>query len=405
MAAIIGVGLWTRFFNFEPRITFGPEQAMSLIISRQLSDKPSLLGQPYFRVTSTGHQLFAGPVFNYLLLGFIKIFGTDIFTLTKVFAGINIATALLLYGMARKRVGESVALISVLLFVFDRYMINHSLFVWILNFLPAIGIATLFYSWDYFKKPTLVLAAVLGVLSGLGFQLEYFYIFSAALVFVYLFFRSSSKVTHSLAFTAGGLIGILPMALFEIRHGFYLTKALWQYLLDTLQNTGQSQITYYHFLHFVPVVIVVAAFIIVRLAQKGKWLAAVALAGLYIFLSLSSGYVSFSRPTGMPDGLNAADLVVLSDRVAAESPRNFNIASLLDFDTRFHTLRYLLAVRHNIYPLGITQYSDPDVLYVLASGADQVARQANYELRSFSARTISEISSVGDGYFLYKLTK
>lgn len=63
---IIILSIFVRLYNFEERMTFGSEQARSLVVSgRYIEEKPSLLGQEYFRLTSSGHKLFSGALFSY----------------------------------------------------------------------------------------------------------------------------------------------------------------------------------------------------------------------------------------------------------------------------------------------------------------------------------------------------
>lgn len=67
--SIFFVAFVIRFYNFSDRFTFGPEQARSLMVSSNyIQDKPSLLGQEYFRSNSYGHKLYTSAVFNYTLV-------------------------------------------------------------------------------------------------------------------------------------------------------------------------------------------------------------------------------------------------------------------------------------------------------------------------------------------------
>lgn len=141
-----------RFYNFPNRITFWSEQARSLIVSANyIKVKPSLLGQEYFREDSNYHIIYSGALFNYSLVPLLLISNYDPIKITVFFALLNIFTGLVIYLSAQKMISQKVALISTILFLFNDFMIYHSLFIWNYNFLPLIGILVVYFSWR-FKK-------------------------------------------------------------------------------------------------------------------------------------------------------------------------------------------------------------------------------------------------------------
>ena len=117
---IIIFALFVRFYNFADRVTFGSEQARSLIVSgRYIKEKPSLLGQEYFRVTSSGHKLFSGSLFSYSLVPLQLIFNYKPIPITAYFAFLSVFTGLLLFLLTKKVLNFSVAIFSLIIFLFN----------------------------------------------------------------------------------------------------------------------------------------------------------------------------------------------------------------------------------------------------------------------------------------------
>lgn len=99
VAAIVVIALatWLRFTNFYHRILFGPEQALSLIVSSEQIEHFTLLGLPNLqRVTSNGHILYSGSLFNYSLIPFLLVSKSAV-PPTMFFAVVIVGTGILLW--------------------------------------------------------------------------------------------------------------------------------------------------------------------------------------------------------------------------------------------------------------------------------------------------------------------
>ena len=394
-----------RFYHFPDRITFGPEQAMSLLISADYLDKPSLLGQPYFRVTTSGHQLFTAPFFNYALVPLLLLFRFNPLPVTAFFSLLNLFTAAILYRFASRHLPWLAAFLATLIFLFNSRMIFHSLFIWILNFLPLLGLLNFYFLYRFFISRFPKFAFGVGFVAGLAFGIEYFYLFTAAVIFTLLIYSSRTRLKTALVFAAGGSAASLPLTLFDLRHDFYHTRTLWQYFLDTLSNSRQSFITYYHFLNFWPIFVLLGGFILYRMFQKKHTLLSLILLAAYFYSNLFSSHVSFSGAVGMPPGLTLAKLEEASAAISADAPDRFNVASLLDFNTRAHPLRYFLRFYYHRQAEAFDNYSSLSALYVLADSDTDINLPTNYELRSFYPYRVTILDHLDDRYLVYKLTK
>lgn len=398
---ITGAGL--RFYRFADRIIFGPEQAMSLLISGDLATKPSLLGQPYFRTTSAGHQLFTAPFFNYSLFPLMRLANYRPLIITAFFALLNLTTAGLFY-IWLYPYSPRLAFLSGLLFTGNSFMLGHSLFIWSLNWLPLLGLLSLIFLYRFYRLHNFWDSFWLGGISGLIVGLEYFYLFTLVPLAILVLFLSRHRL-RDLAGHLGGLAAAAsPLIIFDLRHNFYHTHTLWQYFLDTLSRPGQSQITYYHFLNLWPLILIILATILSRMITKKHLLLTALLIFIYLDLNFNSSRVSFNSAVGMPPEFTLATWETAAGLIAADNPSDFNVAALLDFDTRAHPLRYLLRYYYRLSPHAVTRYTDISRLYVVAEKTTSLS-PVNYELRGFATPREVLIHPLNSRYSLFTLIK
>ena len=406
VVVIFLLALFVRFYNFGERITFGPEQAISLITSgRMITEKFSLLGvENVQRVTSTGHRIFSGVVFSYSLIPLQILFKFDPLPITAYFSLVNILTGLALYFLSRKMFKEKVALFATVLFLFSSQMIYHSLFIWILNYLPLVGLLTFYFLFKLRKDQKKLYPFVLGILSGLGLSFEYLYFFTGLIVLLIVLYYSKKKWLSFALFTIGGVLPNLPTIVFDIRHGYYHAFTLWQYLLDVVNGVNSSSLSYYHFLQFWPLMAIAGGILLIRLYQRQKFLA-IFFVSLFLYLNLKSSFISFNTPTGMPRELTLANIYSAARIIKEDSPKDFNVAVLVDFDTRGHILRYPLEFKYGIKPLGVIDYPISQSLYVLAEKGYNFEEPGVWELTSFSPYKTKKLESISSNYSIFKLTK
>lgn len=393
-----------RFYNFPSRVTFWSEQARSLIVSAEYLKKPSLLGQEYFRQASSGHTVFSGALFNYSLVPLLFIGNWNPVPITAYFALLNLLTGLIIYFAVKKLFGENLALFSTILFLFNDLMVYHSLFIWNYNYLPLIGILIFYFSLLNIKKSSSKYIFVLGLLSGIGISLQVLFLLPALLILIINLRKDKTKAKNFVVFILGALLGNLPMILFDLRHGFYQTKTLWQYFLDTLAGKSDAGFAYYYLLPFWPVFAVVAGFIFLKIYKFNKFIG-IAILTIYLFLNITSGKIDWHKPTGMPDGLRVSDVDYASKRISEDAKGDFNVSEVLDFDKRAYVFRYFVQYKYGKVPQGVADYPNSKLLYVL-SGKDYNFPKSNiWEVSIGGPFKVTLLTDVGTGYAIYKLTK
>lgn len=397
-----------RLYNFENRMGFGPEQALSLETSaRMIYEKFSLLGIEYVqRATADGHSLFTGPLFSYSLIPLLIFFRYDPVVISVYFALLNVFTGVLIYLLGKKIIGEKPAILSMSLFMFSSTMINHSMFIWIPNYMPLIGILTVYLLFLIKNKSSLKLLIVLGLVTGAGISLQYVYAPFAILVLLLLLKISTLRKSVTIAvFGLGIIFSNLPTVIFDLKHDFYNLRVLTRYLLETVNNPGQSEFALYHFLVFWPLAFLFLGLLIAKMCSKNKaWLLIVP---LYIFINLFSSNISFSRPVGKSDGLSWPEIRRSSEIISKHTDGNFNVATITDFNFRAfvyrYTLSYLFDEKENL--LGQEDYDIADKLYVVAPSQYNFYASGVYEVNALSPFEVENITTVSDHHSLFLISR
>ncbi|HKB88281.1 MAG TPA: hypothetical protein VKC53_01390 [Patescibacteria group bacterium] len=402
---ILILASFVRFYNYPNRVTFWSEQARSLIVSANyIKVKPSLLGQEYFRQDSNSHVIYSGALFNYSLVPLLLISDYNPIIITIFFTFLNLFTGIIIYLVIKKTLGEKLALASTFLFLFNDFMIYHSLFIWSYNYLPLIGILIFYFSYLNFQKEKFGYVFLLGLLSGVGIGLQVLFAPIAIFVLLINIWKSKNKLKSIIFFASGIIVGNLPLVIFDLRHNFYQTRTIFQYFIDTLQHRSDANFNYYYLLSFWPIAAILGGILLVRLFKWNK-IAGAFFICLYLFLSLSSYKVSFNSPTGMPNGLKVSDIDNASKIIANDTTGDFNVSEVLDFDKRAYVLRYYLEFKYGKNLLSEIDYPNANVIYALSQKGYNFDSSGIWEISSGGARKVIELSNLGDGYALYKLEK
>jgi hypothetical protein len=405
VSLVVLISVAVRFYNFKNRITYGPEQARSLIVAAQnLKYGLSLLGQEYFRYSSSGHKLFYSATFTYSLIPLILLFDYDYVGVAGYFAILNLITGLAIYLVAKKITHKTAALFSLILFLFNSYMIYHSMFLWSYNYLPLLGVLSLYIIYLFRIKQKSWHPFVLGVISGIGFGIQFLYLPYALVFLVFLLTQKCHRLAVTLLFSIGAIIGNLPMVLFDLRNNFYHFFTLAQYLNDTVKGVSDASFNYYYLLPLPSVLSILLGWLLYKIYQKSKMISIV-LFICYFFFNLKSPLIDFKKPTGMPIGLTWKEIKQSAQVVANDKPENFNLAELLDFDTRGYILRYPVEYIYGYKPMGVEEYPNTKNLYVLSGNDYDYTNPKVWELQVMMPYDVKLMAKVNDDYGVYKITR
>lgn len=398
-----------RFYNFENRINFGPEQAISLLVSADyINEKFTLLGEPNVqRITSFGHRIFHPPIFNYSLIPLLLIFNYDPLPITAYFCLLNLFTGVVLYWVIEKYFNKIVAIFSLAIFLFNSVMIKHSFFIWNQNYIPLLSIVIGFLLYKIKianGKNEFKLSILLGIFSGLILGIEFLFLITMLFIFGLAYFWGKHKFSILSGFGIGLMIALSPMILFDLRHQFYFLNTLIQYFFDTLKQPGQNNLSYYHFLQFWPLLALLGGIVLARIYSK-NFLLAICLILVYIYLNFSSPQISFSKAIGMNEGLNYQKLVQAAGVIANDKPSNFNLVTTWDFDSQAHPLRYLMKYRQKLVPADTENYSEINNIYVMSDPDYNFQDTSLYEIAGFRPLNVALLTKIDNDYSVSKLSK
>jgi hypothetical protein len=109
----------------------------------------------------------------------------------------------------------------------------------------------------------------------------------------------------------------------------------------------------------------------------------------------------------MPDGLTMKKITNAGKIISedAKTHPNFNVASLLDGNTRNYPLRYTVLVNHAV-PADVDQYPSNNFLYITArANQNDLVHSKTWEITSFYPFNIGKKWNLGDDIYLYRLDR
>ncbi len=405
--ALIVVGFALRFYNYDQRLTFGPEQALSLSDSAQKLPHFTLLGMPYLqRQNSLSFNLFHSPIFSYSLIPLQLLFNFDPFPITIYFTLLNLLTGIVLFIVTLKVFRNFYLSFLASLFHFlSPVMIHHSLFLWIINYFPLLGILTFYFARQYLITGRSKYVFILGLLSGLGIGLDIAYA-SLVLLLLVLLLTRSHRLRNFLLFLSGLLLANFPTVIFDLRHNFFHLHVYYQFFQDYLSHKVSVGAVYYHFLNFYPLFYILLAAICTLLAKISRQYFLIAVLSFLFSLTFltHSTFWNPNRSLGMPPGITLSTYKQVSALIAADLPgNNFNVAALQDFDTRANPIRYLLTYVYHTPPRSVIDYPHSSPLYVLHLSSYDLTHPEVWELQSNLPYNATLMRTFGS-YQLSKLT-
>lgn len=134
----------------------------------------------------------------------------------------------------------------------------------------------------------------------------------------------------------------------------------------------------------------------------------IGMAALIVLSALSLRQYQPFRNSGytMPEGLTTSVIQRASFLIAQNAPDRFEIANILDGDTRAQPYRYILSAVYQKPPMAVEEYPASQVLYVLArESQEEVLNHSVWEIASFAPKHIARRWEVGNNVFLYQLEK
>jgi hypothetical protein len=208
------------------------------------------------------------------------------------------------------------------------------------------------------------------------------------------------KIYNLIFLLIGILIGYSPIILFDIRHNFYNTGTMLTFFVESFssKNTGFSFTSYYFIYLLIPLYIFIS--ILLRKLFSTKQIIIFLL--LYIAISYSSWHLSDVYPPGMPKGTNLNTVKYISSVITNDVSGEFEVAAIVDGETRAQNLRYILEFVNNKTPMPSNKYPEATVLYVVSYLDQDPLTKSVWELDSIKPASVTNIWRINS---LIKLTK
>ncbi len=229
LAAILGLASFARLYRISEYMTFlGDEGRDALVVKRMIIDgKLTLLGP-----TASVGGFFLGPVYYYLMVPFLFLYGFDPVGPAVMVALFGVATVFLVYKTGRDFFNLQVGLIAAFFYAVSPLIITYSRASWNPNLIPFFSLLIIYLLRLAAVEKKYYLLGLVGFFFGITFQLHYLAVFLLAVVFVYLFlFVGFKKIWRSLFLAVIGFaLGLSPFLAFELRHNFPNSKSLYRFI-------------------------------------------------------------------------------------------------------------------------------------------------------------------------------
>ncbi len=361
-----------RLWNLPARMPFLADQGRDMLRVYDLytTRRLTLLGPP-----SSQGNFFFGPLYYYLIApglivakfhpvgAVLMVIAVDLLGMYFLFRLTHSLSAILIYAT------------SPLLIHWSQSALNPF-------FIPGLTAIFLFC----LSRRRFFLA---GILAGALIQLHYSTIILAIFVF-------------RPAFLLGLLTGLSPLLAFELRHDWFNSQGILAFL--TTPQPRQFNLHYLSFL--VPFIFIGLSMVFSRLPRLFFILVTlIILIANFPALNLNPTH-GYTMPANwnLPHAFKTAQII--SQDVAQTNPSSFNIAATLDGDSRALPLRYLLISQFRTIPLGVEQYPQAQVLYLVTRLSQKEALSHGlWEISSFSPQEVTKTWLLVADINLYRLEK
>ncbi len=464
--SVFFLALLLRSFKLDTLTTFGGDQGMDFIVVRDmvLYHKWTLLG-----IKTSISPFFQGPLYLYILFPFFVFLRLDPLAGAIGAITISMSTLILIYLTGRKYFSKKVALFSSALFAGSPEFIMYGNTPLYQHFLPlfivlavylflsrkkfplntfllgvtiglgielhllnvTLGLAILAYFILFSKNKTknsvwLLGGIVVGLLPTIIFELRHQFLNTRLFLnFVdtkdtsFSIFNILKQWTEGASMFLGGDNRIFGTILLVSIMGFLLLKSqtreegkeLRRLLLLTLFFITILSLKFSAFApHYILPFWVISVFLIPLMVEQivpkqVAFAVMVIIIGVNLYGSL--GQLNNNHGYTMPDGLTMKK-ITLSGKIIAEDSKNhsnFNVASLLDGNTRDYPLRYTVLF-NNAVPEQVDKYPVNNFLYITArSNKQDLYKTKTWEIVSFSPFNIGKKWNLGDNIYLYRLDR
>lgn len=396
--AILFLAGTLRVYRLPQLTTFAGDQGIDLLlVKRMIVDHRWTLLGPKTSIL----PIYNGPIYYYMILPVLYFSRLNPMSVSYFMINLWLGAIYLTYFLGKKLFGERAGILAALFFSIWPIGVEYSRQSFNSFPTPFFAVIYLIGLWFFVKEGKTLGILLAGLSFGVMMQLHYFNFFLFVFVF-YLLIERKLQLRKFALFVVGFLITFSPMLLFETRHDFFNTRMLF----ISLRQKGLSDFHFqiHYLIAFFPVFFLFLGHLLDWLLKAIKSLGVIILIGLTI-INLRGIDLSRSNGFTMPSGWNYLGVKKASEIIAKDAPANFNVASLVDGDTRAYPFRYIIEI-HGRMPMGVEAYPEAKVLYVIAKGNKTfVLDYPVWEIQSFLPSEVEKEWPVQNDYKVFKLLK
>lgn len=251
-----------RIYRIEEYLTFLGDEGRDVLVVKHIIDGFQALFTGNFAGASEGLTLlgptasvggfFLGPIYYYMMAPFLVLFNFNPVGPAVMVALFGVATALLIYIIAKDFFSYASALVVALLYALSPLVILYSRSSWNPNVVPFFALLMLYMLYKATIRKSWKLFMFAGFLFGVLLQLHYLATFLSLVVAFYIagtvFIDNKKKlqafklmIVRYLCFAAGTVVGWSPFLLFEVRHGFPNIKSIFNFITSSGDTGGNEK--------------------------------------------------------------------------------------------------------------------------------------------------------------------
>lgn len=381
--------LAARWWNLGKIMNFSMDQGMFMLRAREIwmSRELTLLG-PAASPVWEGKHFFQGPA-TYYLLGLLGWIGSwDPVKTTMAFAALSLIGVVGMYLVFRK-ISPKMATFGAIVYGLWPVTIKYSQFLWNPNFLLIIlpwGI------WTFMEEKYVWSGLIMGMSGQFHYQVALMLVLMGGYLLLGKKFRAAGK------FLAGVVIGYSPLIIFELRNNFYNIKIIWGWLTH---GTGNNDFLTEHYFLWLYLIIFTLIYYLVERKFKKITVGLVTVVVLAWILAV----VAEKKITGNWIAVDYPTINKISGMITSGGcPKNFEVASTAEGDSRFYSLRYLLTEK-GCPPMGVEDYPKTERLFLLAAADRPVEKETIWEVTSMGEIEVVKEEKVGNNFVFYELQK
>jgi len=240
LVLILLVGAFFRFYQIEGQATFlGDEGRDALVVKRMIVDhKFTMLGP-----TASFGNLYLGPMYYYFMVIPLWLSNLDPVGPAIMVACFGVLAIFMVYLIGRDFVNKEVGFFASALYAVSFPIIIHTRSSWNPNPMPFFALLSYYALFRALRDKNGKWLMVIGVSLGIAIQLHYMAIALIASIFlILLLFRIKfSLKEYVFAFFSFCLL-LSPQIIFEFRHHFVNSKALFDFFLGQGKFKDESGI-------------------------------------------------------------------------------------------------------------------------------------------------------------------